>query len=906
MHFKRANVFGKQTPPPETVEDAAQKTEKQTPPPAESAEDTAPKTGKKASFRLSVRELVEFLRRDGGLDDRVSARAEQEAMLKGAKLHRKLQSSAGPEYKSEVPLSKTIEYDDYTITVEGRADGVFAAPAEISDEAGNKSIVNKSDTAEKEDSPEIPEPEELEIIKVIDEIKGVYLPLDSLDKPIPVHLAQALCYACFLAEKENLDKVGVQITYIQMDEEEIRRFRSDWTREDLEQWFEDLITEYRQFTDYYVEHIRRRDRSMDTLTFPFPYREGQKTLVSAVYRTISDEKKMYLEAPTGVGKTMAVLYPSIRAVGEQKAEKIFYLSARTVAQAAAVEAFEILADQGLEFRVLRLTAKEKTCFLNEPSCNPADCPYADGYFAKRAEALLWLLRGEFNTSGKSSADISEEENRRDTTDIFNSEIHQKKNTIFNREIIKTAAEKFKVCPYELSLDLSLWLDGVICDYNYAFDPDARLKRFFADHSKRDYIFLIDEAHNLVDRACSMYSAELIKEEILKARKLVKDRYKRAEKAFSGINKKMLAMKRELEEEWGEKRGIPYKVLGNDRGLAIDALNAMGEIEKLFDETRDSELKKELLDVYFMLRSYVNMSEYLGENYVIYEEINPDGQFVLHEYCIDPSERLKDCLECARGAVFFSATLLPIQYYRDLLGAEEADYAVYAESPFDPAKRGIFLVTDVSTKYTRRSEGEYRRIAAAISQVVAGKKGNYIAFFPSHKMMMDVFKIYRAEFDRPDVNWVVQGKYMGEEDREIFMEDFENNNDGNMSLIGFCVMGGIFSEGIDLTGERLIGAIVVGTGLPQISNEGEIRKNALDEQDINGFDYAYRFPGMNKVLQAAGRVIRTAEDVGIVVLMDDRFLQNSYQKLFPREWKSYTICDSTNVGEAVSEFWGQEK
>ncbi|MBQ6469549.1 MAG: ATP-dependent DNA helicase [Lachnospiraceae bacterium] len=801
--------------------------------------ENAAAPAEKASFRLSVRELVEFLRRDGSLDDRVSARAEQEAMLKGARLHRRLQSEGGPDYKSEVPLSKTIEYENYTITVEGRADGVFSD--------GNK---------------------------VIDEIKGVYLPLDSLKEPVPVHLAQALCYACFLAEKEDLERVDVRITYIQMDEEEIKRFRSEWTREDLTEWFDDLIGEYRQFADYYEAHIRSRDLSMDTLSFPFPYREGQKSLVSAVYRTITDERKVFVQAPTGIGKTMAVLYPSVRAVGERKAEKIFYLSARTVAQAAAVEAFEILADRGLDFTALRLTAKEKACFMNEPSCNPADCPYAEGYFAKRAEALLWLLK-------------------------------ENGNRIFDRETIAEAAERFKVCPYELSLDLSLWLDAVICDYNYAFDPDARLKRYFADHSKKDYIFLIDEAHNLVDRACGMYSAELVKEEILTARRQVKDRYKGAEKAFSKINKKMLAMKRDLEEEWGEKRGIPYKVLAGDQGLMADSLTAMGEIEKLLDETRDSELKKELLPVYFMLRTYVNTAEYLGENYVIYEEINADGQFVVHEYCVDPADLLKENLVCAKGAVFFSATLLPIRYYRDLLGAEEEDYAVYAESPFDPGKRGIFLVTDVSSKYTRRSESEYRRIAGAISRVVSSKKGNYIAFFPSHKMMADVFKIYREEFDSPDVNWVVQGKYMMEEDREIFMEDFENNNDGRTSLVGFCVMGGIFSEGIDLTGERLIGAIVVGTGLPQVSNEGEIRKNALDAQGVNGFDYAYRFPGMNKVLQAAGRVIRTADDVGVVVLMDDRFLQPSYQKMFPREWKSYTICDSTNVGQAVAEFWKRE-
>ena len=836
----------------------------------------------KARFRLSVRELVEFLRRDGGLDDRVSARAEQEAMLKGAKLHRKLQSAAGPGYQSEVPLSGTLEYENYKIIIDGRADGVFY-DASDSEEEGQ--------------------------IRWIDEIKGIYFPLDRLEEPVPVHLAQALCYGYFLTKKENLPKVGIQITYIQMDEEEIRRFRSVYTAEALREWFDALVSEYRQFTDYYEEHVRVRDESMKELTFPFPFRKGQKELVSGVYRSITDAKKMFLEAPTGIGKTMAVLYPSVRALGERKAERIFYLSARTVAQAAAWEAYGILLEKGLRFSALRLTAKEKLCFMSETSCNPDDCPYADGYFQKRTAALIMLLTGRFPEELAPETDDAAEnvksgthalEAVRTTADRADGTA----NLLFDRERILEAAGRFKVCPYELSLDLALWIDGIICDYNYAFDPDARLKRFFADHSKKDYIFLIDEAHNLVDRAREMYSAAIIKEEILKARKLVKDRYSRAEKAFSKINKKMLAMKRDLEEEWEGRRGIPYKVLPGDGGILSDVLTAMNEIEKLFDETRDSELKKELLPVYFMLRTYANTAEYVDEHYVVYEEIADDGQFLVHEYCIDPSENLRRSLMSTRSAVFFSATLLPIAYYRDLLGAEETDYSMYAGCPFDPEKRGVFLVSDVSTKYTRRSEAEYRRIAAVIREIISKKSGNYIVFFPSHKMMTDVFAIYRKEYDSPDINWVVQGKYMTEEDREIFLEDFEGA--GDTTLVGFCVMGGIFSEGIDLTGDRLIGAIVVGTGLPQVSNEGEIRKNAYEEQGINGFDYAYRYPGMNKVLQAAGRVIRTADDVGIIALLDERFLQPSYQKLFPREWNSYLLCDSSNIGDAVREFWDSMK
>ena len=793
--------------------------------------------GNKAKFRLSVREFVEFAKKEGGLDDRVSVRSAQEAMLLGAKLHRKIQKSSGGDYQSEVPFSLSLSEPAFDLTVEGRADGVI-----FTEENGEKRAL-------------------------IDEIKGIYLPLEDLTAPLEVHRAQAICYAYMLSIKEKLSSVDVQITYIHMESEEIRRFRETLSSEDLKDYFEEVLEAHLPFFNYYTQWVSGRDASMETLTFPFNYREGQKALVAGVYRTIREHAKLYLMAPTGVGKTMAVLYPGIRAVGEGLAERIFYLTARTVGAAAPSHAYEILREHGLQFRTVTVTAKEKICFMNSPSCNPEDCPYAEGYFEKIRAALLDLL-------------LSPE-------------------PFFTKDEIRKAAAEHIVCPYELTLDLSVWMDGLICDYNYVFDPDAKLKRFFADGGGAGNLFFIDEAHHMVERTRDMYSAVLVKEDVLAARKILKERDPKAYRALGGINTKMLALKKEMNAEGR----FPYQILSDDKGLSMAVLRGLSELDRLFEESRDVRLKEELLEFYFKLRSYENASERADENYVLYEYPGEDGHFSVRQFCIDPSDHVRECLSDAAGAVFFSATFLPIRYYRELLGAEEQDSAVYAPSPFDPVRRGVFLASDISARYKERGEDAYRRIAAYIAACVKQKKGNYIVYFPSYKMMEDVFAIYRDEFDGPEVSWVVQSRYMGEEEREIFLENFEYASCGTM--IGFCVMGGLFSEGIDLTGDRLIGTIIVGTGLPQLSAEGEVLKDAYDRRGMNGFDYAYRFPGMNKVLQAGGRVIRTPEDEGLILLLDDRFLSGSYRGLFPREWENRQVCTIETVGELVGAFWNRQ-
>ena len=598
--------------------------------------------------------------------------------------------------------------------------------------------------------------------------------------------------------------------------------------------------------------------------FPFEYREGQKILAQSVYRTILRKKKLFIQAPTGVGKTISTVFPAVKAVGEGLGEKIFYLTAKTITRTVAWQAFELLREQCLRMKVLILTAKEKICFCEEHNCNPDACPYAKGHYDRVNDAVYELI-------------TSSDE--------------------MNREILEEQARKWKVCPHEMSLDVSVWVDAVICDYNYVFDPNAHLRRFFGEGNKGEYLFLIDEAHNLVERGRSMYSAELYKEDFLKLKKLVKQKAPKLTKRLEECNKQMLALKRECQD---------YQVLNSVSHVYIKLVSLMTEMERYLEECREEELRKEVLELYFAVRMFINIHDRLDENYIIYSEFDEAGRFKVRLFCVNPAKCLQEFLDKGNSAVFFSATLLPIRYYKTLLSTSKEDYAIYAKSPFDPANRRILLGMDVSTKYTRRGSEMYRRYAEYLIQATKARQGNYLAFFPSYRFMEEVYEEFilmlgeRAAGETGRIEYIMQSQYMTEEAREIFLENFEESRE--QSLVGFCVMGGIFSEGIDLAEDKLIGALIVGTGLPQVCRERELLKMYFDAQGLRGFDYAYLYPGMNKVLQSAGRVIRTDSDKGIILLLDERFRDGRYQETFPREWADYGMCRIEDVSEKIREFW----
>lgn len=777
-------------------------------------------------LHISVRNLVEFIFREGDIDNRISHLQSADAMMEGTRIHRKIQKSMGEEYQAEVPLKYIVEAELYELTIEGRADGIF--------------------------------PDESENITYIDEIKGMYKRVELMEEPYYVHKAQAMCYAFIMAYQNELSKIGVQMTYVNLETEEVKRFREQFTFEEIEKWFMDLVEQYSKWADFQCRWKIKRQESIKALEFPFEYREGQRKLVGDVYRTILRQKNLFLQAPTGVGKTISTIFPAVKAVGEGLGERIFYLTAKTITATVARETFSLLMEKGYKGKVIQITAKEKMCVCEEMECNPVNCPYAKGHYDRVNDAVYELL--------------SEKD-------------------MFTREELLEQARKHEVCPFEMSLDVSTWSDAIICDYNYVFDPNVYLKRFFQDGIKGDNILLVDEAHNLVDRSREMYSAQLYKEDFLAVKKIIKPYSRKLEKHLEKCNRLLLEYKRECDG---------YQLYENVGNLFFSLMRLSSELDEFLQKPMEFQGHKEVLDFYFALRNFMNIYELVDEHYVIYTEHQEDGRFMLKLFCVDPSANIQACLDKANSTVFFSATLLPINYYKSLLSTLEDNYAVYATSAFAQEQSLLLMGKDVSTKYTRRNRTEYEKIASYIKKAVSCRQGNYFVFFPSYKLMKDVYEVYSEMDDTTEA--IMQKAGMKETEREEFLERFAEDN--NTTLVAFGVMGGIFGEGIDLKHEQLIGVILVGTGLPQVSNEREILKNYYDKHSENGFDYAFRYPGMNKVLQAAGRVIRTVDDKGIILLLDERFLQKEYDLLYPREWSHRQICGIEQVQDKISKFWRQ--
>ena len=780
---------------------------------------------KKTQLHISVRNLVEFIFREGDIDNRSSRAMSADAMMEGTRIHRKIQESMGKEYQAEVPLSLVVEGDLYELTVEGRADGIFTEDGKC----------------------------------FVDEIKGMYRRVELFENPVFVHRAQAMCYAYIFALQNNMETIGIQMTYCNLETEQTKYFREEFSFEEIKKWFDDLMEEYGKWATFQCEMKNQRQASIKELGFPFEYRPGQKKLVSDVYRTIMRQKLLFMQAPTGVGKTISTIFPAVKAVGEELADRIFYLTAKTITATVAKETFALLEKNGYRAKTIQITAKEKLCPCDEMECNPVTCPYAKGHFDRVNDAVFDLLH---------------------------------RCEMIERDDILSQADRYTVCPFELCLDTASWCDNIICDYNYVFDPNVYLKRFFQEGIKGDYIFLIDEAHNMVERSRQMYSAQIYKEDFLTVKRIMKEHSRSIEKALEKCNKILLGMKRECENY------TVYDTLGN---MVFSFMRLMTLLDEFLQKANEFPGKKDVMDFYFELRNFLNIYDLVDEHYVMYSELEADGRFMLKLFCVDPSLNIQKRLDKGKSAVFFSATFLPVNYYKSLLSTKKDNYAIYADSTFDSKKRLLAMATDVSTRYTRRSRSEYERIAGYINAVVTQKTGNYMVFFPSYKMMNDVADIYCEKY-ADETELMLQKNNMSEAEREEFLDRFSEESD--RTLVAFGIMGGIFGEGIDLKNDRLIGAIVVGTGLPQISNERTILKDYYDAENGCGFDYAFRYPGINKVLQAAGRVIRTTEDTGVILLLDERFWQREYDLLYPREWSDRKPCNIANVGKLVADFWEQ--
>jgi Rad3-related DNA helicase len=795
---------------------------------------------------ISVRDLVEFVLRQGDLGGEREFVGSDRA-LAGIRGHQKIQRSRPTGYLTELPVECKVETDEFTLQIRGRIDGLLIASGQV----------------------------------LLEEIKTVQGTWNHAADPL--HWAQAKFYGFIHAQEHALKEIKIQLVYLELPAGKVTEFRQTFSFAELSDFFTTTTAMYVDWLRERHHWCLARDASTAALAFPFAnYRPGQRELAVAAYRVLANGGRLFLAAPTGIGKTISVLFPAVKALGEGKLERIFYLTARTVGRAIAEKALVDLRRAGLKLRAVTLTAKEKLCVRDGKPCDPLTCPLALGYYDRIKSAIREALEREEIT----------------------------------RSVLEVVGQKHQVCPFELSLDVSLWADAIICDYNYVFDPQVYLRRHFAGDGGA-YGFLVDEAHNLVDRAREMFSADLDSREILDVKRAIKQAALRCSKALTQLHTAMRKLGNstkshedsfEASDPSSELNLFPVKtapIRSEENGISTspefpDSLiepleTALDEAESWLVKNQPAEFRGALLGLYFRLHSFRRTAELYDERFVTIIESDPAMKVRL--FCLDPSLLLRKALARGKAAIFFSATLTPMDYYRTLLGGAPEDPVLQLSSPFLSQNLAVLIQDRIQTHFKGRAES-LGDVVEAIGTLVQGRHGNYLVYFPSYQYLSDTLQEFQIRF--PPVSLLVQRSGMTEPERDAFLAAFSVEH--GETLVGFAVLGGIFGEGIDLVGERLIGAVIVGVGLPQLCVERNLIRDYFQRQNAAGFDYAYTFPGMNRVLQAVGRVIRSETDHGVVLLIDARFDELRYRRLFPAWWKFVKVRNSDALCETVAGFW----
>ena len=786
-------------------------------------------------IEISVRSLVEFVLRSGDLG--ASSSFSPARMQEGIRIHQQLQQIKGRYIEKELPLRLDIKVNDIDFRISGRADGLML------DEG----------------------------FYIIDEIKSTAKSLSNCEEE-EVHLAQAKFYAYIYALDNKLDNIGANVTYYSLHDEDIITFEHEYERQELETYVTHILHSYSLFCMLLERLKDERDESILTLEFPFDsYRKGQKKMINDVYRAISQKKRLFVKAPTGIGKTISTIYPALKSLIYEDNEKIFYLTSKTINREAASDTLMLLKDAGLSVRAIALTAKDKICPYG--SCDLNACDYARGHFDRINSAIYDIL---------------------ETQDII------------TRDVILSYSESHKVCPFEFALDISLFCDVIIGDYNYAFDPAVYLKRFFAEQMGK-YIFLMDEAHNFIDRARDMFSASIEKTAFLELRKLIKSAIKDHTmipkelsdvlKSIGHVNAGFLKLKPEQAKTEFSQKALPENLVKAIRGFIENSDYYFSE----YPNANEEAFYQDLLSLYFEAHAFIRIAELYDERYTMLG-YQYDKNLRIKLFCIDPSALVKDALSRCTSLIAFSATLIPASYYISMMGGLEDAVYLMLDSPFNPERLKVMIDSSVSTRYSHRQRS-IDRVVQRIHSAVSSKNGNYIAFFPSYEYMNQIYEEFSKAYE--EIECIVQERSFTELQREDFLKQFVDQN--THVMVGFAVMGGAFSEGIDLKGDRLSGAIIATVGLPGISYELDLIMEYFNNEGKNGFDYAYRYQGMNKVMQSAGRVIRTSSDKGFILLLDDRFLEASYQNLMPREWLDFErVSSPLEIKNSLEQFWQEEK
>ncbi len=807
---------------------------------------------KKPEIKIGVRDLLETIFNPKDLNTSFSPTTRGQ---EGSEGHQIVISQRPPGYRTEVSIEFPYETAEYRLMVRGRIDGIQESESEI----------------------------------IVEEIKTTYTPVADLQPgQYPIHEAQLKLYLYFLmAQHPDLQITG-KLTYLNLDDLTERSFPLNISPEAGAEFFLSLADAFLAHRQGYDQWRGVRNDSIAKLWFPFQEpRPGQNQLMDMVSLALEQERDLFAEAATGIGKTIAVLYPVLKRLAESsRFNQIFFLTAKTAGKEILRKTLVSIMRQGLRLRTVFIEAKSRVCLAAELKCHPQNCIYANDYYAKVKRIIPEILEKELITP----------------------------------ELIMEYAKENLVCPFELSLDLSLQTDLIVCDYNYVFDPGVYLRRFFLHSGRNDFLFLVDEAHNLVPRGREMYSAALSQRELAQLRILIGRSEPKADAACANLEEFFQLWQNELQAE-----GRPGTLLAGLPDLFLPALERLAALLELYlKQPLAPKLRDRVQEFYFNLVAFTRVVTLINQDYSIYvkqeedsgqtnggrsnnpEESEEERQkwIYLRLFCLNPGPFLRQRLDKGRSTVFFSATLSPVDYFQELLGGGPDYLQIRLTSPFPQETRLYFHVPGIDTRYRLRNHTA-GILARCIFDLVTAHTGNYLIFFPSYSYLNTILTCIKPLLTGK-ARLYIQSSSMNETSKKEFLQrvtDTAAAVKNNQSNVGLAVLGGIFGEGIDLPGEQLIGVMIVGPGLPMVNDEQELVRRYFDERNGQGFLFAYLIPGLIRVIQAAGRVFRTPDDKGVVLLVDDRYLQENYRELLPSDWfmpgRPFSTSDYRQI---LQEFW----
>ncbi|MBS7577918.1 MULTISPECIES: ATP-dependent DNA helicase [unclassified Enterococcus] len=771
-------------------------------------------------IKLSVHELIDRVLIEGSIDNRFQF--SEHTAQEGTRLHQKLQKqfAKNEEYHAEQAIKSKFEIEEFEIQIEGRIDGVILGD-----------------------------------VVSIDEIKTSEYSFEELPASQLNHYWYQLKiygYLYLLLNKKT--QLNLRLSYFETINQKLTQKSELYTLEQLGIFFNQTMAELVDWLKYEKNHRENRNQSIEAMAFPFDsYRKGQRELMKAVYGTILEQKRLYTLAPTGTGKTLSTIFPTLKAMPVENLQRLFYLTAKIATRKVAEETVALMSNQGLRATSVTLSSKDSICFLDERTCNPEVCPFAKNYYDK------------LRTHRREILEQAEQ---------------------FTRPVIEQLAKSYQMCPFELGLDLASYADIIILDYNYLFDPRAYLRRFFEQPDSSNFL-LIDEAHNLVDRARNMYTASLSLKKVKAMTRLIKQRK---------IKNQLKKLINELEnlDDFMVENHLTFHAQSADSSTIQKQLLVLTESFKKVIAEAPVENQQTLLDFYFELMAYLKINDFYDSSFKTFIKKN-DWDLELTITCINPAEIISQRLSLARGAALFSASFTPLSYYQKMLGGKQEDYYLTMASPFDEKKHLLLVNPAISVTYRNRQQN-IPKIVSQIQTMIGANQGNYLVFFPSFAFLTQFLEWFETT-----ANLVIQTPTMSAEEKQLFLSNFNQENE--QTTVGLAVLGGSFAEGIDLKGKKLIGVAIITVGLPMITEETNEIQAYYQNNGLNGFQYAYQIPAMNKVLQAVGRLIRTEMDFGVTLLIDERFGTKQYQRFFPAHWQHFQLETNDNqLRELLEHFW----